>query len=136
MAPTASWCQHSGDIDERRSLMSVAGCQTGTPALCRAHSGTPEHTTGTGFVPGRVTSEAPVAVELCVLTSDASRRAERRHSARTAVGPAGIQKYPQGPTTCSERSVSKVVGSQQAASLFTRNNTQKHKYNIDNTSYT
>jgi len=78
--------------------MSVAGCQTGTPALCRAHSGTPEHTTGTGFVPGRVTSEAPVAVELCVLTSGASRQAERRHSARTAVGPAGIQRYPQGPS--------------------------------------
>jgi len=25
-----SWCQQSGDIDERRSLMSAVGCQTGT----------------------------------------------------------------------------------------------------------
>jgi len=58
----------------------------------------PEHTTATGFIPGHVTSEAPVAVGLCVLTSGASRQAERRHSARTAVGPAGIQKYPQGPS--------------------------------------
>ena len=58
----------------------------------------PEHTTGTGFAPGRATSEAPVAVGLCVLTSGASRQAERRHSARTAVGPAGIQRYPQGPS--------------------------------------
>jgi len=86
-----SWCQQSGDIDDRRSLMSAAGCHTGTAVLCRAHNGTPEHTTGTGFVPGRVTSEASVAVGLCVLTSGASRQAERRHSARTAVGHAGIQ---------------------------------------------
>ena len=78
--------------------MSAAGCQTGTPVLCHAHNGTPEHTTGTGFVLGRVTSEAPVAVGLCVLTSGVSRQAERRHSARTAVGPAGIQRYPQGPS--------------------------------------
>ena len=40
--------------------------------MCHAHNGTPEHTTGTGFVPGRATSEAPVAVGLCVLTSGAS----------------------------------------------------------------
>jgi len=39
--------------------MSAAGCQTGTPVLCRAHNGTPEHTTGTGFAPGRATIEAP-----------------------------------------------------------------------------
>ena len=39
--------------------MSAAGCQTGMPVLCQAHNGTPEHTTGTGFVPGRITSEAP-----------------------------------------------------------------------------
>ena len=50
--------------------MSVAGCQTGTPALCRAHSGTPEHTTGTGFVPGCVTSEAPVAASGVVCSDD------------------------------------------------------------------
>ena len=93
-----SWCQQSGDIDERRSLMSAAGCQTGTPVLCRAHDGTPEHTTGTGFVPGCVTSEAPVAEGLCVLTSGASRQAERRHSAQTAVSPAGIQTYRQRPS--------------------------------------
>jgi len=43
----------------------------------------PEHTTGTWFAPERVTSEAAVSVELCVLTSGASREAERRHSART-----------------------------------------------------
>jgi len=79
-ALVVSWCQQSGDIDERQSLMSAAGCQTGTPVLCRAHNGTPEHTTGTGFVPGRVNSEAPVAVGLCVLTSGASRQAERRQS--------------------------------------------------------
>ena len=60
--------------------MSAAGCQTGTPVLCHAHNGTPEHTAGIGFVLGRVTSEAPVAVGLCVLTSGASRQAERRHS--------------------------------------------------------
>ena len=29
---------------------------------CTRWYGTPDHTTGTGFVPGRVTSEAPVAV--------------------------------------------------------------------------
>jgi len=79
-------------------VMSAAGCQTGTPVLCHAHNGTLEYTTGTGFVSGRVTSEAPVVVGLCVLTSSASRQAERRHSARTAVGPAGIQRYPQGPS--------------------------------------
>jgi len=78
--------------------MSAVGCQTGMLMLCHAHNGTPEHTTGTGFVPGRVTSLAPVAVGLCVLTSGVSRQAERRHSARTAVGPAGIQRYPQGPS--------------------------------------
>ena len=91
-ALVVSWCHQSGDIDERRYLMSAASCQTGTPVLCHAHNGTPEHKTGTGFVPGRATSEAPVAVGLCVLTSGASRQAERRHSARTAVGPAGIQR--------------------------------------------
>jgi len=85
-----SWCQHSGDIDEQRSLMSAASCQTGTTVLCHAHNGMPEHTTGTGFVPGCITSDAPVAVGLCVLTSGASRQAERRHSARTAVGPAAL----------------------------------------------
>jgi len=36
--------QQRGHIDERRSLMSAAGCQTGTPVLCHAHNGTPEHT--------------------------------------------------------------------------------------------
>jgi len=78
--------------------MLAAGCQTGKLVLCHAHNGTPEHTTGTGFVPGCVTSEAPVAVGLCVLTSGASRQAERWHSARTAVGAAGIRRYPQGPS--------------------------------------
>jgi len=78
--------------------MSAAGCPTGTLVLCRSHNGTPEHTTGTGFAPGCATIEAPVAVELCVLTSSASRQAERRHSAQTAVGSAGIQRYPQGPS--------------------------------------
>ena len=72
-APAVSWCQQSEDSDERRSLMSAAGCQTGTPVPCHAHNGTPEHTTGTGFAPGRVTSETPVAVELCALTSGTSR---------------------------------------------------------------
>jgi len=75
-------------------MMLVASCQTGMPVLCHAHSGTPEHTTGTGFVQGRITSEAFVAVGLCVLTSGTSRLAERRHSAWTAVGRAGIQRYP------------------------------------------
>jgi len=42
---------------------------------------------------GTRNSEAPVAVGLCVLTSGTSRQAERRHSAWTAVGPAGIQMY-------------------------------------------
>jgi len=78
--------------------MSAAGCQTGTPVLCRAHNGMPEYTTRTGFALGCATSEAPVAVELRVLTSGASRQAERRHSAQTAVGPAGIQRYTQGPS--------------------------------------
>ena len=36
--------------------------------LYRAHNGMPEHTNGTGFAPGHVTSEAPVAIELCLLT--------------------------------------------------------------------
>ena len=83
-------CHQSGDSDERRSLMSdrYAGA-----VPCTAHNGTPEHTTGTGFALGCATSEAPVAVELCVLTFGASRQAECRHSERTAVGLAGIQRY-------------------------------------------
>ena len=65
MALAVLWCQQSEDRDERRSLMSAAGCQTGTPVLCRAHhNGTPEHTTGTGFTPERVTNEAPVAMDV------------------------------------------------------------------------
>ena len=95
MAPAVSWCQQSGDSDSRRSLMWAAGCQTGTPVLCYAHNGTPEHTTRTGFVPGRVTSEAPVAVGLCVLTSGTSRQAKRRHSARTA-GPTAVRAEYRG----------------------------------------
>ena len=84
---------------EQRHPRAAIGCQTGTPVLCHAHNGKAEHTTGTGFVPGRATSKAPVAVELCVLTSGASRQAERQHSARTAVGPAGIQRYPKDRVT-------------------------------------
>jgi len=49
--------------------MLAAGCRTGLPVLCYAHNGTPEHTTGTVFAPGRPTSEAPIAVELCFMTS-------------------------------------------------------------------
>jgi len=30
-ALVVSWCQQSEDIDERRSLVSAAGCQTGMP---------------------------------------------------------------------------------------------------------
>jgi len=52
--------------------MSVTGYPTGTPVLCLVDNGTPEHTTGTGCAPGPVTSEGPVAVELCILTSGAS----------------------------------------------------------------
>jgi len=37
-------------------------------------------------------SADPEAVESCALTSDVSRRVERRHLARTAVGPADIRK--------------------------------------------
>ena len=65
---------------------------------CQNTQHTPEHTTGTGFVLWHVTSEAPIAVGLCVLTSGTSRQAKRRHSAQTAVGPAGIQRYPQEPS--------------------------------------
>ena len=88
---------------QRRAMISDVGRRLSdryTPVLCHAHNGTPEHTTGTGFVPQRVTSEAPVAAGLCVLTSGVSRQAERWHSARTAVGPAGIQRYPQGVYYC------------------------------------
>jgi len=72
--------------------MSAAGCQPDTAVLYRVHSGMPEHTTGCGFAPERVASAAPEAVELCALTSDVSRRVERRHLARAAVGPADIRK--------------------------------------------
>ena len=61
--------------------MSASGCQTGMPVLCCAHSRTPEHTTGTGFALGRATM-----------------RAEWRHSAWTAVSPAGRHRYQQGPS--------------------------------------
>ena len=79
-----------GDIRDRHvgRRLSDAGAVPCTQWYARIV----EYTTGTGFVPGRATSEAPVAVGLCVLTSGASRQAERRHSARTAVGPAGIQR--------------------------------------------
>jgi len=97
-AHAESWCRQSGDRNERRSLMSATGCRTSTPVPCRAHNGTPEHTTGTKFAPGCATSEAPVAVKLCVLTSGASRQAKRRHSAWTVVGSAGIQRYPERPS--------------------------------------
>jgi len=79
------------DGDEQQPLMSAAGCQPDTPVLCRAHSDTPEHTAGTGFTPGRVASAALEAVESCALTSDVSRRVERRHLARTDVGLADIE---------------------------------------------
>ena len=91
--PAVSWCQQRGDSNERRCLMPAAGCQTDTPVLWHAHNGTQEHTTGTGFALGRATSEALVAVELCLLMSGASRQAKLRHSARTAVGPARIQRF-------------------------------------------
>jgi len=90
--------QQSGDSDERRSLMSATSCQTGKPVLYYAHSGITEHTAGTRFALRRATSEVPVALKLCVLTFGASRQADRRHSAQTAVGAAGIQRYPQGPS--------------------------------------
>jgi len=80
----------------RRSLMSSARCQTGTPVMCHAYNGTPEYTTRTGFFLRRVTGEASVTVELCVLTYGTSREVERLHSAQTAVGHAGMQRYPQG----------------------------------------
>ena len=70
--------------------VSTAKTATNDDLWCR-------HTTGTGFAQGCVTSEAPAAMELCVLTSGASRQVEWPHSARTAVDPAGIQRYPQGP---------------------------------------
>jgi len=79
--------QQSGDSDE-----------TGKPVLYYAHSGITEHTAGTRFALRRATSEVPVALKLCVLTFGASRQADRRHSAQTAVGAAGIQRYPQGPS--------------------------------------
>ena len=72
--------------------MSAAGCQPDTAVLYRVHSGTPEHTTGTGFASERVASAAHEAVESCALTSDVSRPVERRHLARTAVGPTDIRK--------------------------------------------
>jgi len=53
----------------------------------------PEHTNVTGYAPGHATSGAPVVVELRVLTSGASRQTEWCHSARTAVGAAGIKRY-------------------------------------------
>jgi len=85
--------------------MSAAGCQTGMPVLCHAHNGTSEHTTGTGFVLGCITIEAPVAMELCVLMYGTSRQAKWRHTGWTVVGHAGRDRTvkprngPIGPVT-------------------------------------
>ena len=73
-APATSVSQQSVDGDERRFGMSAAGFLLDTPVLCHAHNDTPEHTTGTGFAPVRVTSAVPGAVESCVPMSDASRQ--------------------------------------------------------------
>jgi len=50
-----------------------------------------EHTTGTRFASGRAASAAAEAVDSPALTSGLSRRVERRHLARTAVGLADIE---------------------------------------------
>ena len=102
-APATSVSRQSVDGDERRFQMSAAGFLLDTPVLCHAHNDTLGHTTGTGFAPVRITSTVPGAVESCVLISNTSRQAERQHSARTAVSPADIARYPQelsciGPT--------------------------------------
>ena len=71
-APATSVSRQSVDVDKRRFRMSAAGfLLDDTPVLCHAHNDTPEHTTGTGFAPVRVTSAVPGAVELCVPMSDA-----------------------------------------------------------------
>ena len=40
-------CRGVSRVKTVTSLMSAAGCRTGTPVLCHAHNGTPEHITGT-----------------------------------------------------------------------------------------
>ena len=69
-APASSGSRQSADGDEPQCLMSAAGCQPDTLVLYRAHNDMPEHTTGTGFTPERVTSAAAEAVESCAVTSE------------------------------------------------------------------
>ena len=64
MAPASPGSRQSVDGNEQQPLTSAAGCQLDTPVLCCAHSDMPEHTTGNGFAPGRVTS----AVRLCAIS--------------------------------------------------------------------
>jgi len=45
MAPAASGCRQNEEDDERRHLMSAAGCLPDTLVLCHAHSDMLEHTT-------------------------------------------------------------------------------------------
>ena len=78
-----------GDIRDRHvgRRLSDAGAVPCTQWYARTHN--------RNLIRSGTRSEAPVAVKLCVLTSGAT---ERRHSARTAVGSAGIQRYQQGPS--------------------------------------
>jgi len=53
----------SARVDQRLDGTSIIRESTDTPVLCRAHSGMPEHTAGTGFDTGRVASAASEAVK-------------------------------------------------------------------------
>ena len=90
-APASPESRQSAEGDEQQRLMSAAGCQPDTPVLCRAHRDMPEHTAGTGFALGRIASAAPEAVESCAMISDANRRVEQRHLARTEVSLADVE---------------------------------------------
>jgi len=76
----------SAEQRQRRSLMSAAGCRTSTPVLCHAYNGTPEHTTGIGFPPGRAISEAPVAI--CSWRMHSLNKKRRRTIIETSGHPA------------------------------------------------
>ena len=66
-APASSRSRQSAYGDEQQRLMSAVDCQPGTPVLYRAHSGMPEHRTGTGFAAERVTGAAAEAVKSCAV---------------------------------------------------------------------
>ena len=103
MAPVVSWCQQSGDSDERRSLMLAAGCRTGTPVLSAVPC-----TQWYARTHNRNWIRSGMRNQWSCRSSGVVCSDVQGHSARTAVGPAGIplytcrtdciQRYPQGPS--------------------------------------